>query len=90
MTVLKRLEVLAQRLRSSSVETAEVLPQEAQAAGGGEDALGQAIRKARSKAATWAGPGRHSSKFKGVSWSDSSGKWRAQCWDGTKVRHCRL
>ena len=31
------------------------------------------------------GPGRRSSQFKGVSWSEASIKWRAQCWNGTKV-----
>ncbi len=35
--------------------------------------------------AHWPGPGRRSSQYKGVSWSEASAKWRAQCWDGSKV-----
>eukprot|EP00884_Botryococcus_braunii_P009510 jgi/Botrbrau1/18560/Bobra.0367s0009.2 len=35
----------------------------------------------------WPGPGKRSSRFKGVSWSDSSNKWRAQCWNGSKVQY---
>lgn len=31
---------------------------------------------------------RGSSRFKGVSWSDRSGKWRAQMWFGNKVNGC--
>jgi hypothetical protein len=33
----------------------------------------------------WPGPAGRSSAFKGVSWSEGSAKWRAQCWDGSKV-----
>jgi hypothetical protein len=51
------------------------------AAGG--NAAGGGAEGAR---APWPGPGRHSSRFKGVSWAESSAKWRAQCWNGTKVR----
>lgn len=39
-----------------------------------------------SEARAWPGPGRRSSQYKGVSWSEASAKWRAQCWDGSKVR----
>ncbi|KAK9868199.1 hypothetical protein WJX84_001531 [Apatococcus fuscideae] len=35
----------------------------------------------------WPGPGKRSSKFKGVSWSESSMKWRAQYWNGSKVQY---
>ncbi len=31
------------------------------------------------------GPGRRSSKYKGVSWAEASLKWRTQIWTGTKV-----
>ena len=40
----------------------------------------------RGRGSSWPGPGRRSSRFKGVSWCQSSGKWRGQCWDGAKVR----
>ena len=38
------------------------------------------------------GPGRRSSKFKGVSWAEASLKWRTQIWTGTKVgrRQCTI
>lgn len=32
------------------------------------------------------GPGRRSSKFKGVSWAEACLKWRTQIWTGAKVR----
>ncbi|BDA43997.1 probable AP2-like ethylene-responsive transcription factor CRL5 [Coccomyxa sp. Obi] len=35
----------------------------------------------------WPGPGRRSSQYKGVSWSEASAKWRSQCWDGSKVKY---
>ncbi|KAK9833931.1 hypothetical protein WJX74_010135 [Apatococcus lobatus] len=35
----------------------------------------------------WPGPGKRSSKFKGVSWSESSMRWRAQYWNGSKVQY---
>lgn len=37
------------------------------------------------EARAWPGPGRRSSQYKGVSWSEASAKWRSQCWDGSKV-----
>lgn len=33
------------------------------------------------------GPGRRSSKFKGVSWAEAPLKWRTQIWTGTKVNY---
>lgn len=43
------------------------------------------VRGAKRGRGSWPGPGRRSSRFKGVSWCQSSGKWRGQCWDGAKV-----
>lgn len=43
--------------------------------------------KASFPSQTWSNKHQHrgSSKFKGVSWSERSGKWRAQMWYGNKV-----
>ena len=53
------------------------------AAGAGGNANGGGTDSPR---ASWPGPGRRSSQYKGVSWSEASVKWRAQCWNGSKVR----
>ena len=54
-----------------------------QAANGGGSSGGGGSESPRG---SWPGPGRRSSAFKGVSWSEASVKWRAQCWNGSKVR----
>ena len=47
---------------------------------------GRVQQMSGTEARAWPGPGRRSSQYKGVSWSEASAKWRAQCWDGSRVR----
>lgn len=46
----------------------------------------QGRKRARAAARPSRQPFRGSSKYKGVSWSERSCKWRAQMWFGNKVR----